>query len=147
MRHKPLYLLSLLTLAALLTGCPSKTKPVKDRIAHVWTARMVEENNQTVYTKGGTNNIRPGYSNFKLDLSNPPAVKITFVDGTQSTGQYSLPSDTQLSLTGLTPVPTGTNGQIDYTFTLTGESELVLTRTSADIKTGNTTNKYTLTNP
>ncbi|WP_461096553.1 hypothetical protein [Spirosoma luteolum] len=140
--------LSVWVLVGLLMSCGgSKTPPVSERIAKIWTARIVEENTSTVYTRGGTTNIRPTYSNFKLDLSSPPTVKLTEFDGNTFVGQYSLPTDQQVTLTALQPAPTGTNGTITFTINSLSDTELVLTRTTTSQKTGGTTNKYTLSNP
>ena len=140
--------LSAIVFVSLLTGCSgSKTPPVSERIAKVWTARIVDENSQTVFTRGGTTNVRPGYTNFKLDLSTAPTVKYTEFDTNVFTGQYSVPSDTRLVLSNLNPSPTGANGTIEFTINSISDTELVLTRTTASQKTGNTTNKYTLSNP
>ncbi|MVM40072.1 hypothetical protein GO730_24695 [Spirosoma sp. HMF3257] len=139
--------LSVLTLFSLLMGCKgNKVAPVSERIAKVWTASKVDENSTTVYTKGGTNNIR-NYTGFKLDLSAAPTVKYTEYDGNTFTGQYSLPDDNTLKLTNLNPSPTGDNGTITFTINSIDDSNLKLTRTTASQKTGNTTNVYTLTNP
>ncbi|QJW91924.1 hypothetical protein HNV11_22330 [Spirosoma taeanense] len=139
--------LSITTFLAVLSGC-SKPKPVpiSERIAKVWTARTVDENTATVYTRGATANVR-NYSSFKLDLSAPPTVKYTEFDGNTFVGQYSVPSDTRLVLTNLNPSPTGANGSIEFTINSISDNELVLTRTSQSQKTGNSTNKYTLSNP
>ncbi len=87
------------------------------------------------------------YAGFKLDLSTPPTVKYTEVDGNLFTGQYSVPSDSRLVLTNLTPAPTGTNGTIEFNISNLTDNSVVLTRTTASQKTGNTTNVYTLSNP
>lgn len=140
--------LSVLTLFSLLVmGCGgSKVAPVSERIAKVWTASKVDENSTTVYTKGGTNNIR-NYTSFSLDLSKAPTVVYKEFDGNTFTGQYSLPDDNTLKLTNLNPSPTGDNGTITFTINSIDDSNLKLTRTTASQKTGNTTNVYTLTNP
>lgn len=139
--------LSVTVLVGLLMGCGgTKTPPVSERIAKVWSARTVDENSVTVYTKGGTSNVRD-YAKFKLDLSAAPTVKYTEFDGNLFTGQYSVPSDTRLVLTNLNPSPTGANGTVEFTINSISDTELVLTRTTASQKTGNTTNKYTLSNP
>ncbi|GAB4056310.1 hypothetical protein GCM10028810_71980 [Spirosoma litoris] len=133
-------------------GCGgSKVAPVSERIAKVWTASKVDETglntgSVTVYTRGGTGNIR-NYTGFKLDLSAAPTVKYTEFDGNTFTGQYSLPDDNTLKLTNLNPSPTGDNGTITFTINSIDDSNLKLTRTTASQKTGNTTNVYTLTNP
>ncbi|GAB3539575.1 hypothetical protein [Spirosoma fluminis] len=148
MRKIPfLAFLSVITLISLLTSCNGdKTPPVSERIAKVWTARVVDENTQTVYTRGGTANVR-NYTNFKLDLSSAPTASYTEFDGNTFRGQYSVPSDDRLVLTNLTPVPTGTNGTIEFTINSISDTELKLTRTTTSQKTGGTTNVYTLSNP
>ena len=139
--------LSLVTLFSVLTGCGSKkVAPVSERIAKVWTASKVDENKVTVYTKGGTTNVR-NYATYKLDLSQPPTVKYTEFDGNTFVGTYSVPTDTRLVLTNLTPSPTGANGTIEFTINSIDDNNLSLSRTSASQKTGNTTNDYSLTNP
>jgi hypothetical protein len=134
------------TLFSVLTGCKKTVAPVSERIAKVWTASKVDENKVTVYTKGGTANVR-NYATFKLDLSGAPTVKYTEFDGNTFTGTYSLPSDTRLVLTGLTPQPTGSNGTIEFTINSIDDNTLSLSRTTASQKTGGTTNDYSLTNP
>lgn len=132
----------------LVSGCKkTPTPPVSERIAKVWTARLVDENQTTVYTRGGTTNVRPGYSNFKLDLSSATAVTLVEFSGEQFKGQWSVPTDTKLVLSNLSPQPTGTNGTIEFTIGTLTDTELVLTRTTASQKTGGTINKYTLSNP
>jgi hypothetical protein len=140
--------LSLLALTGLLTGCPgSKPAPVTERIAKAWTARIVEHGSTTVYTKGNTSSAFTGYSNFLLDLSKPSAVTYRELDGNTFTGTYSIPTDNRLILNALTPQPSGTGGTIEFTIDALSDSELKLTRTTPSVKTGNTTNKYTLANP
>lgn len=148
MKNKTLTLfVASLSLFALLSGCgKNDPAPVSERIAKVWTAQKVDENTATVYTKGGTANVR-NYASFSLDLSKAPTVTYKEFDGNTFTGQYSVPSDTRLVLTGLTPAPTGTNGTIEFTIGGLTDNGLTLTRTTASQKTGNTTNIYTLTNP
>lgn len=139
--------LSLVALFSALMGCKgSKVAPVSERIAKVWTASKVDENKVTVYTKGGSANVR-NYTGFKLDLSKAPTVTYTEFDGNTFTGKYSVPSDNRLVLTDLTPSPTGANGTIEFTINSIDDNNLSLTRTTASQKTGNTSNDYTLTNP
>ena len=142
-------LLFSLTILTLLSGCKGTTAtPVSDLIKKNWTARIVTENGTTKYTSGGTSNPTPGYSKFALNLANPPAVTLTTLDGNTFTGTYTLSSDNKtLTLSGLTPQPTGSNGTITFTLGNVNDSELVLTRTSGDPKTGNSNNVYTLKNP
>jgi len=139
--------LSTLVMVAVLLGCKGNSPaPVSERIAKTWTAQKVDENSATVYTKGSTANVR-NYDKFRLDLSKSPTVSFTDFDGNTFTGQYSVPSDTRLVLTGLTPSPTGTNGTIEFTISGLTDTGVTLARTTASQKTGNTTNAYTLTNP
>lgn len=139
--------LATLVMVGLLLGCKGKDPaPVSERIAKVWTAQKVDENTATVYTKGGTANVR-NYDKFRLDLSKAPAVTLTEYDGNTFTGQYSVPSDSRLVLTGLTPPPTGTNGTIEYEISNLSDNGVTLKRTTASQKTGGTTNTYTLTTP
>lgn len=139
--------LSTLTVLTLLSGCKgSDPAPVSERIAKVWTAQKVDENNATVYTKGGTTNVR-NYTGFKLDLSKAPTAVYTEFDGNTFQGQYSVPADDRLVLTNLTPSPTGTNGTIEFRISNLSDNSVTLTRTTPSQKTGNTTNVYTLSNP
>lgn len=143
-------LLFSLTVLTLLAGCKkADPTPVSDLIKKNWTAKSVTENGTTKYTSGATSNPTPGYSKFSLNLANPPAVTMTTVDGNTFTGTYTLSSDSKtLTLSGLTPQPTGSNGTISFTVGAnTSDTELVLTRTSGDPKTGNSINVYTLKNP
>ncbi len=129
-----------------ITGCkkPEPAVPVADRIKNSYVAASVVEGPTTVYIAGGTSNFKPGYSQFRLNLSNPPAVTYTAVDGTVFTGTYTLVGDTQIVLSGLTPQPTGTNGTITFNISDLGDGTVTLTRTTADQKTGNSTNVYKL---
>ena len=140
--------LSLVTLLGALIGCSgSKPAPVSERIAKIWTASKVDENKLTVYTRGGTANVR-NYTAFKLDLSQPPTVRFTEFDGNTFVGKYSLPSDTRLVLTDLNPSPTGVTGAtIEFTINSIDDNNLSLSRTTTSQKTGGTSNDYTLTNP
>lgn len=141
------FFLSTLAIVVLLAGCGKKDPaPVSERIAKAWTAQKVDENTATVYTKAGTANVR-NYDKFRLDLSKSPTVTFTDFDGNTFTGQYTVPSDTRLVLTGLTPSPTGTNGTIEFAISNLTDGGVTLARTTASQKTGNTTNVYTLTNP
>jgi uncharacterized membrane protein len=129
----------------LIMACGKKTtRPISDMAKKVWTAQTVKENTTLVYTKGVTTNIR-NYGSYRLDLSNPPAVTYTDWDGIASMGQYELPSDTRLVLKNLNPQPNGTGGTIEFTINSIGDNQLDLTRTSANAKTGGTTNQYVLT--
>ena len=139
-------LIALVAVLYVFTGCKKKPAviPVSERIKVNYVAASVLENSTTVYTAGGASNTKPGYSVFRIDLSNPPAVRFVSLDGTISTGTYALVGETQLVLSGLTPAPTGTNGTITFTISEIGDGTVTLTRTTPDAKTGNTTNVYKL---
>lgn len=139
-------LLALSTIFYVLTSCkPAEPAvPVADRVKNNYVAQSVTQDGTTVYTAGGTSNTKPGYSQFRLNLSNPPAVTYTAVDGSVFTGTYSVVGDTQIVLSGLTPQPTGTNGTISFNITNLADGTVTLTRTTPDQKTGTTTNVYNL---
>ncbi len=139
---------AVLVAAFMIAGCgKDKVAPVSERIAKIWTATKVDQSSTTVYTKGGASNAVPGYVNFRLNLTSPTTVQYTEFDGNTFTGTWSVPTDTRLVLTGLTPQPTGTGGTIEFTITTLTDNQLVLARTTASQKTGGTTNTYTLSNP
>ncbi|AWW00813.1 hypothetical protein DJ013_05265 [Arcticibacterium luteifluviistationis] len=109
-------------------------------------ARLVLEDGATVYSSGGSSNVKPAYSSYRLNLSSPPQASLTLVDGQTYTGTYSIQGESTLTVSGLTPEPTGSGGTLVYTINSIPEdgSELVVTLNNLDPKTGNTTNKYTL---
>jgi hypothetical protein len=140
-------LLSTLLIVSLLifSSCGTKVAPVSERIAKIYTASSVKENGSEVFNKTGTSNIKPGYGSYKMDLSSPPKVSIKDVDGGTYTGTYSVTA-TELTINGLTPQPTGTSGNLNFTITTLSDTgtELILTAKQTYPKTGNTTNVYTL---
>lgn len=137
-------LLSAMVLVGSLMGCKkTSTPPVSELIAKVWTATKVEENNVTVYTKGGTTNVRD-YTKFKLDLSKAPTASYTEYEGNTFVGQYAVPDDQTLNLTNLNPPPSD-GPAISFTINSIDDNNLVITKTKGSLKTGGTINKYTLT--
>lgn len=139
-------LIALVTVFYGLVGCGKEPAavPVAERIKNNYVAASVLEGSTTVYTSGGASNSKPGYSAFRLNLSNPPAVSYTGPDGSVFTGTYALVGDSQIVLSGLTPQPTGTNGTITFTISELADGTVTLTRTTPDAKTGNSTNTYKL---
>jgi hypothetical protein len=132
----------------LLSGCkPDKTVPVSERLTKSWTASKVDENTTTVYTRGGAANVRPGYANWLLNLQAGGVATYKEYDGTTFTGTWAVTGDTKLTLSGLTPQPSGSGGTLDFTITELADASVTLTRTTASPKTGGTINKYNLTNP
>lgn len=127
-------------------GCKkSKTPPVSERIAKAWLAQSVKEGSVVVYTKGGTSNTRD-YSAFGLTLNASGTVTYKDFDGVTFTGQWEV-SDNTLRLKNLTPVPSETNGIIEFDINNVGDSQLVITRKTGNKKTGNSINQYTLQIP
>jgi hypothetical protein len=128
-------------------GGKTSAKPVSEILRTVFFAKQVKHDNTVVYSKGAVSNTVSGYSKFKLDLSSSSSVIFTDFDGNTFTGNYSLLSDNKtLTLTGLNPVPTGSGGTITFSIISFQESpaQVVLSRSGASVKTGNTVNEYTL---
>lgn len=142
---KTLYF-TLIMLVLITISCKEKVKPVSERIAKVWTANLVREGSSVVYTKGAASNIRAGYVNFRIDLSNPTTVILREFDNQSFTGQWELQNDTKLIFRNLSPQPTGTNGTIEYTVSTFTDGDLKISRITASLKTGGSVNTYELGN-
>lgn len=143
MKKIALYSLIVLNFA----GCRAKViTPITDLLSRVWKADIVNEGETLVFTLGSTTNIKPGYANFRLDLSQPGRVSLKDVDGRLVTGSWTVSTDNKrLILDNLNPKPSSTGGIIEYY--ITGEptnASLRLERTAESRKTGNTVNKYQL---
>ncbi|QHV94153.1 hypothetical protein [Spirosoma endbachense] len=139
--------LSLLLVLACFGGCrPKSVMPITNQISKIWKANTVTEANVLVFTLGTTTNIKPGYGNFLLDLSQPDKASLTDVDGRLTTGTWTVSTDNKrLILNNLTPKPTNTGGIIEYyILTAPDGSSLKLERTADSRKTGNTVNQYDL---
>lgn len=139
------YHLLFILLVCILFGCqPKKPEPVNIRV--IWKAKSVIENNVKVYELGATNNTRPAYEKFRLNLSATDQIIFTDLDGRKLTGLWALSPDNQrLILTGLTPPPSESNGNIEfYIEKITPGVEFKLKRTNESRKTGNTVNQYSL---
>lgn len=138
-----------LLILATLASCKKDTAiPVSDQLKKVWSANVIKEGTTTVFTKGAGTNVKPGYSQFRLDLSSATSARLTEFDGNTFTGQWALSADEKtLTLSNLTPQPTGTSGTIAYTVGSVSETTLALVRTTTSLKSGGTVNDYQLTNP
>jgi len=137
-------------LALVNAGCKKKVKPVSERIAKAWTAESVKEGTVVVYTRGGSSNTRPGYSDFRLTLTTASGVNTATYkefDGNTFTGTWALEGSSKLILSSLTPAPTGSGGTLEFSITSIDDAKLVIKRLTASKKTGDTINEYTLTNP
>ena len=136
-----------LLLLTSLAGCqPKQVIPITDLLSKVWQAQTVKEGDQLVYTKGAAINIKPGYANYRLDLSQPGKAGLKDVDGRQLTGIWTVSTDNKrLILDNLNPKPTNTGGMIEYYILPTPDgASLNLERTAESRKTGNTLNQYAL---
>lgn len=139
-------LLSILLLAA-LAGCQPKTvTPITSLINKAWKASTVKEADLLVFTLGATNNIKPGYTNFRLDLSRPDTVRLKDVDGRLTVGTWTISTDNKrLILANLNPKPTNTGGVVEYYILNEPDGVLLrLERTAESRKTGNTIDQYAL---
>jgi len=135
-----------IALALISTGCKKKVKPLSERIAKAWTAESVKEGSATVYTRGGSNNITPDYSNLRLDISGS-SVSYTEKDRTTFVGTWELEGDSKLILKGLNPQPTGSGGVVEFSIVSIDDAKLIIKNLKGSPKTGNTINEYTFTNP
>ncbi len=147
MKKIGLLFLSLGLFSIAISSCKEKIPAVSERIKKAWTPTSVKEGSTVVYTKGGTGNIRAGYSGFSLNLASAPNSTLKEFDNNTFNGTYEVSADgLKLTLKGLNPQPTGTSGTIEYTIvSLNNEgTELKLARTTASQKTNNTVNEYTL---
>ena len=140
---KTIYILLIFSL--LVIGCKPKVTPLSERIVKSWTVALAKEGSSVVFTQGATGNTRPGYTNFKIELQSGGTVVFTDFDGTRFTGQWELQGDTKLVLKNLTPQPTGTSGTIEFTINDFTDTSMILTRTTANAKTGGTVNVYQMT--
>lgn len=124
---------------------PTDNEPgVAQKIKKVWVANQVTEGGTVVFSKSGTNNLKAGYSQFKLDLANTSAASLTEFDGNSFKGQYELNNDKTLILKNLSPLPTGNIGSIEFTITEVSGSILKLSRVTTSAKTGGQAVSYIL---
>ena len=139
--------LALLTLTSLGSGCTKPASPAQKRIDKVWTARQVDQNGTTVYSRGAVASVNPAYMRWKLDLSAPPVASYTDVDGSVFIGQYAVPTDNTLTLTALAPQPKATDGTMVFTINALEDNTLTLTNQVGSGYPNGTTTVYALTNP
>jgi hypothetical protein len=149
MKRSQTYLAQLvgIVLLSLLIGCqPKPVVSLADQLGRVWQAQTVREGDVLVYSLGGSSNTKPGYTNFRLDLSQPGIVKLKDIDGRILTGTWTVSTDNQrLILADLNPRPTNTNGTIEYYLAeVPTNASLKLERTAESRKTGNSLNQYGL---
>jgi hypothetical protein len=130
------------------SGCKTtaKAKPLSEVLKAVFYAQQVKHDGTVVYVKGGATNTVDNYKKLRIDLSSGTTVSFTDFDGNTFAGFYSLSGNT-LTLSGLNPIPTGSGGTILFNVVSFTESpaQIVLSRSGTSVKTGNTSNEYTLT--
>jgi hypothetical protein len=134
-------------LLANLVGCQPKTvTPITSVLNKVWKANTVKEADLLVFTLGASNNIKPGYTNFRLDLSKSDTVRLKDVDGRLTVGTWTVSTDNKrLILANLNPKPTNTGGIVEYYILNEPDGlSLSLERTAESRKTGNTIDQYAL---
>ncbi len=143
---KTVRVIAFLAFIGLVSFSCKKTLSTAERVKKVWVARVVKENSTIVYSSGGSNNIKPSYSGYRLNLSSAPTATISEIDGQSYTGTYTVEGDSKIIISGITPEPTGTGGVLEFDIVSLAEdnSELVVKLSTAYPKTGNTTNEYTL---
>jgi hypothetical protein len=127
-----------------ITSCKKKNDPKApaELIQKSWTAKEVKENGTKVFEAGGTSNP-VDYSKFKLEFLNATDVRLTELDNTVFNGKWAL-NGTTLSLTQLSPEPTATAGKIDYINVSVTDTELKITRSGTNPKTGSNNTEYVL---
>ncbi len=121
-----------------------KAPTVAEKIKKSWSANQVTEGSTVVFTKAGATNTKPAYTKFRLDLSNAASATLTEFDGNAFTGTWEVVSDKTLILKGLTPLPSGSNGTIEYSITEASATVLKLSRTTESAKTGGQSVAYIL---
>lgn len=134
-----------LFLLILCSACKKDGPGIEEKVRKVYTAKSVTHDGLTVYTQGSTSNINPEYTSFRLDLATAGKAKLKDVTAETFTGNYTV-TQQNLTLSDLSPQPTGSGGTLSYAITsIDGDGRnLVLTSTKGNPKTGNTVNVYTL---
>ncbi len=82
---KTIYSIVLILMSFLVVGCSSNgttVDPMVERIAKSWNVSVVREGNSVVFEIGGSNNTRPGYVNFTVNLSGGGTVSYTDFNST-----------------------------------------------------------------
>ncbi|GAB3993384.1 hypothetical protein GCM10028807_28470 [Spirosoma daeguense] len=110
-------------------------------------AREVKEGSQTVYKETETANVIPGYAKFRLRLSTPDMgvfkAQLIEYSGETFDGKWTYDEKSQtLSLTNLSPKPAA--GDLIYAVERVESGLVVLRSKTANPKTGQTINEYTL---
>ncbi|NID11828.1 hypothetical protein [Fibrivirga algicola] len=125
----------------------SPTKGVSDIVINKsWKALRVQEGSVTVYQDGRSDNLYPGYRNYQLVFTGQK-VKFTEYTGEVFDGDWTVldnSSRAYLSLRNLTPSPSNSGGIVEFEVNSFSDTQLVITASKPNLKTGNTVNVYTL---
>lgn len=127
-------------------GCEkNKIPPVSERIQKSYKAQSVTHDGIQVYTSGGSGNIISEYSSFSMSFSSTGTVTFRDITPQSFSGQYAV-NGNMLTLSGLSPEPTGSNGTLTFDITNISDDgrQLTLTALKGNPKTGNTRNVYNL---
>ena len=144
MRTKLLQI-SVLFIFAISACDKNKLPSVEERISKIYTVDKVTHDGIIVFVRNGTDNLFPGYSSFRLDMSIRPTVNLREYTSQNFKGTFTA-TDNTLTLTGLTPEPTNSGGTLTYTINSISDDGkmLQLTATSKNPKTSNTINVFNL---
>ncbi|MFN8430722.1 MAG: hypothetical protein U0V04_12150 [Spirosomataceae bacterium] len=123
----------------------TETAPVSDLIKKNWTVKSVSENGASVYVNGASNNIKPGYINFKLNLGEGGNASLTEIDNVNFVGKWEITADNaNLTLSNLNPQPTESNGVLTFKILDVSSDGLTLLSNKENLKTGSSINTYEL---
>lgn len=115
-------------------------------------AIRVNENTELVYQENASNNIIPGYEQYRLEfsgsLNSNPVIKLKEYTGESFIGKWEIlrfsGSRYKLIFIDLNPQPTNTEGQMEFEIESATKDGLELENLRSNPKTGNTLNKYIL---
>jgi hypothetical protein len=127
-------------------GCKKKDtpKPISELILKTWKASEVKVAGTKVYDSKSSTNTQD-YSKFRLSFTNATDVVLTEANGDVISGKWALTNNnTTLVLSSLNPQPTGVTGDLTYTNLSVTETELKMTRSTANPKTGASSADYVL---
>ncbi len=131
--------------ASTLIGCKKKDepKPATELIVKTWSAKEVKEAGTKVYDSSSSTNTKD-YSKFKLSFT-ATTVTLTEANGDVINGKWALTNNnTTLVLSSLNPQPTGVTGDLTYSSVTVTDSQLTMTRSSNNPKTGASSTDYVL---
>lgn len=118
-------------------------KPATEVIQKSWKVKEAKEDGTKVYDAAASSNTNANYAKFKLTLTATTA-SLTTVDGNSfNSPSWTLANNT-LTLKTPTPAMTGVSGDLVYTSVSVSDTELKMTRSQTDPKTGAGKTEYVL---